>query len=137
VLKAALLMRAKEDIRRLMALRQSKNSLQALLQRGCVGDDLWTRFSAADAENEEELRDVVMEANAYKEGWGLIIFQTASEMVNHDRIRLRAAQVGTDAEEERKWWDEKRARSARELADDTASDSENVVGKKGGGKTKK
>ena len=53
VLKAALVMRAKEDIRRLMALRQSKNSLQVLLQKGCVGDDLWTRFSAAEAENEE------------------------------------------------------------------------------------
>jgi len=137
VLKAALVMRAKEDIRRVMALRQSKNSLQMLLQKGCVGDDLWTRFNAADAENEEELPDVVMEANAYREGWGQIIFQTASEMVNHDRIRLRAAQVSADAEEERKWWDEKRARSARELTDGAGSDSENVVGKKAGGKAKK
>lgn len=80
---------------------------------------------------------MVNEANAYKEGWGQMIFQTASEMVNHDRIRLRAAQVDTDAEEERKWWDEKRARAARELMDDAASDSENAAGKKAGGKAKK
>jgi translocation protein SEC66 len=53
ILKAALMLRAKEDIKRLMALRQSKNSLQILLQKGCVGDDLWTRFSVAESEMEE------------------------------------------------------------------------------------
>lgn len=52
-LKAALMLRAKEDIKRLMALRQSKGSLQALLQKGSVGDDLWTRFSVAESEMEE------------------------------------------------------------------------------------
>lgn len=53
VLKAALLLRAKEDIRRVLILRAQKQSLQQLLQRGSVGDDLWTRFQAAEAEVEE------------------------------------------------------------------------------------
>jgi translocation protein SEC66 len=53
VLRAALMLRAKENIKRLMVLRQSKQSLQALLQKGSVGDDLWTRFAAAEAEMEE------------------------------------------------------------------------------------
>jgi len=125
VLKAALMLRAKENIKRLMVLRQSKQSLQTLLQKGCVGDDLWTRFTAAEAEMEEELRDVVMEANAYKEGWGQIIFQTANEMVNHDRIRERAETVAVEATAERKWWDEKRERATRELLGD--SDSDGVI----------
>ncbi|KAF8242357.1 hypothetical protein K440DRAFT_607454 [Wilcoxina mikolae CBS 423.85] len=140
ILKAALMLRAKEDIKRLMALRQSKNSLQMLLQKGCVGDDLWTRFSVAESEMEEELRDVVMEANAYKEGWGQIIFQTANEMVNHDRVRERSERVAADAAEERKWWDEKRARSARELlGEEGTSDSDGVLVEnvKKGGKGKK
>ncbi|KAI5844247.1 Sec62/63 complex, subunit Sec66 [Tricharina praecox] len=134
LLKAALMLRAKEDIRRLMVLRTSKGSLQGLLQKGCVGDDLWTRFSRAESEMEEELRDVVMEANAYKEGWGQLIFQTANEMVNHDRIKERAEKVATEAEAERKWWNEKRERSSRELmgeeeeftSDDNANDSDGV-----------
>jgi len=125
VLKAALMLRAKENIKRLMVLRQSKQSLQTLLQKGCVGDDLWTRFTAAEAEMEEELRDVVMEANAYKEGWGQIIFQTANEMVNHDRIREGAETVAVEATAERKWWDEKRERATRELLGD--SDSDGVI----------
>lgn len=53
VLKAALIVRAKEDIKRLMQLRNSKQSLQQLLQRSSVGDDLWTRFQAAEAEMDE------------------------------------------------------------------------------------
>jgi translocation protein SEC66 len=53
LLKAALMVRAREDIKRLLSLRQSKNSLQMLLQKGCVGDDLWTRFQRADSEMEE------------------------------------------------------------------------------------
>jgi translocation protein SEC66 len=84
----------------------------------------------------------VMEANAYKEGWGQIIFNTANEMVNHDRVRERSERVAADAAEERKWWDEKRARSTRELlGEEGTSDSDGVivenVKKAGKGKGKK
>jgi translocation protein SEC66 len=61
VLKAALLRRATEDIHRIVAIRNSKSALGALLQRGSVGDDLWQRFLRAEKEIEEELRDVVSE----------------------------------------------------------------------------
>lgn len=50
VLRAALLLRAKEDIRRVIAIRTSKQTVQQLLQRGSIGDDVWTRFQAAEAE---------------------------------------------------------------------------------------
>lgn len=61
VLKAALLRRATEDIRRIMQIRSAKQALSSLLQRGSVGDDLWQRFLRAEKEMEEELRDVVSE----------------------------------------------------------------------------
>lgn len=61
VLKAALLRRATEDILRIVQIRNSKQALSSLLQRGSVGDDLWTRFLRAEKEIEEELRDVVAE----------------------------------------------------------------------------
>ena len=78
----------------------------------------------------KELRDVMIEANAYKQGWGQVILKTASEMVNHDRIRERTQRVAIDAAAERKWWDEKRERSSRELLGDdwtSASDSDSVA----------
>lgn len=63
VLKAALLKRAVEDIQRIMQLRQSKQALQTLLQRGSVGDELWQRFQRAEQEIELEVKDVVNEVS--------------------------------------------------------------------------
>lgn len=64
VLKAALLRRAAEDIRRVLALRSEKQALSSLLQRGSVGDDLWQRFMRAEKEMEDEVKDVVSEVSA-------------------------------------------------------------------------
>lgn len=61
ILKAALLQRATEDIKRILEVRNSKQALSNLLQRGSVGDDLWQRFLRAEKEIEAELRDVVQE----------------------------------------------------------------------------
>ena len=61
ILKAALLQRATEDIRRILQIRGQKPALSTLLQRGSVGDDLWQRFLRAEKEIEAELRDVVEE----------------------------------------------------------------------------
>jgi translocation protein SEC66 len=61
VLKAALLQRALENIRRIVQLRSAKPALQTLLQRGSVGDELWQRFLRAEKEMEEEVKDVVNE----------------------------------------------------------------------------
>jgi translocation protein SEC66 len=63
VLKAALLRRAKEDLRRLLALRSQKQALSVLLQRGSVGDDLWQRFLRAEKEMEAEVKDVCAEVS--------------------------------------------------------------------------
>jgi translocation protein SEC66 len=63
VLKSALLRRATEDINRIMAIRDQKQALALLLQRGSVGDDLWQSFSRAEKEMEAEVRDVVQEVS--------------------------------------------------------------------------
>jgi translocation protein SEC66 len=61
VLKAALLRRATEDILRIFQIRNSKQALSTLLQRGSVGDELWQRFLRAEKEIDEEVRDVASE----------------------------------------------------------------------------
>ncbi|KAJ5757819.1 uncharacterized protein N7511_006513 [Penicillium nucicola] len=108
VLKASLLRRASEDIRRIMALRSQKQALAMLLQRGSVGDDLWQRFQRAEKEMEDEVKDVVSEANAYAPGWGQTIFQSANEMMNNDIYRKRMEEQQSKTEEERQWWAKKK-----------------------------
>ena len=61
VIKTALLRRAMEDINRILQLRNAKQALATLLQRGSVGDDLWQRFLRAEKDLEAELEDVVRE----------------------------------------------------------------------------
>jgi translocation protein SEC66 len=61
LLKAALLRRALEDIRRIVELRGSKQALQNLVQRGSVGDELWQQFQRAEQEMEAEVKDVAQE----------------------------------------------------------------------------
>lgn len=109
VLKAALLRRATEDIRRVMTLRSQKQALSMLLQRGSVGDDLWQRFQRAEKEMEDEVRDVVAEANAYVANWGQVIFQSANEMLNNDLYRARVAEHQAKVAEEKEWWDKKKS----------------------------
>ncbi|KAL5337803.1 Pre protein translocase subunit Sec66-domain-containing protein [Aspergillus crustosus] len=108
-LKAALLRRAIEDIKRVLALRSQKQALSMLLQRGSVGDDLWQRFQRAEKEMEEEVRDVVTEANAYVAGWGQSIFQSANEIVQNEIVRERIEKHQKKLEEEKAWWDRKKA----------------------------
>lgn len=83
VLKAALLNRAMADVRRIIRMRDDKQALQVLLQKGSIGDETMAKFALAEKELEAEILDVVSEANTFREGWGQLIFPTASEMVSH------------------------------------------------------
>ncbi|CAI6282542.1 unnamed protein product [Periconia digitata] len=115
ILKAALLRRATEDITRIMAIRNAKQALQVLLQRGSVGDDLWQRFQRAEKEIEDELRDVVTEANAFAPNWGQTIFQSASEMLQNDQIRERVTDILGTAQAEKAWWDQRKSQIQTEF----------------------
>jgi len=109
ILKAALLRRATEDIHRIVQIRNAKQALQVLLQRGSVGDDLWQRFQRAEKEIEDELRDVVQEANAFAPNWGQTIFQSASEMAQNTHIRDSLAEILAKAPGEKEWWEKRKA----------------------------
>ncbi|KAJ1597256.1 hypothetical protein NDA14_002184 [Ustilago hordei] len=101
VLKAALLNRAMTDVRRITRMRDDKQALGTLLEKGSIGDETMARFALAEKELEAEILDVVSEANTFREGWGQLIFPTASEMVAHlkhkevyyEIQRQRAAEV--------------------------------------------
>ncbi|EGX90632.1 translocation protein (Sec66) [Cordyceps militaris CM01] len=108
VLKAALLRRAVEDIQRLIQIKTAKQACSALLQRGSVGDDLWQRFQRAEREMEEELRDVVTEANALAPSWGHAIFQSAHEIASNAKLRESLAEIEAQTAAEKQWWERRR-----------------------------
>lgn len=87
LLKAALVRRAMTDVTRILRLREDKPALQNLLQKGSIGDDLWNSLQAAEKEMEAEILEVVAEANSFAEGWGSMIFQTATEMTHNEKMR--------------------------------------------------
>ncbi|KAH9926220.1 Pre protein translocase subunit Sec66-domain-containing protein [Fomitopsis serialis] len=104
LLKAALVRRAMTDVTRILRLREDKPALQILLQKGSIGDDLWNSLLNAEKEMEAELLEVAAEANAYVEGWGQVIFQTASEMMANERMRALLERIPVmRTEKERKY----------------------------------
>ncbi|EGY22748.1 Translocation protein sec66 like [Verticillium longisporum] len=108
VIRAALLRRAVEDIHRLVQIRTAKQACSSLLQKGSVGDDLWQRFQRAEKEMEDELRDVVMEANALAPNWGQIIFQSANEIAANTVVRTRLDEIQDQVDAEKEWWEKRR-----------------------------
>lgn len=99
LLKAALVRRAMTDVQRIMRLREDKPAVQQLLQKGSVGDDLWTSLQAAEKELEAEVMETAAEANTFVEGWGTLIFQTATEMLHNEKMRAQLDQMGNQRAE--------------------------------------
>lgn len=77
------------NVHRILRLREDKPALQALLQKGSIGDDLWASLLAAEKELEAEIMETAAEANTFVEGWGQLIFQTATEMIHNEKMRLQ------------------------------------------------
>ncbi|BEI86017.1 hypothetical protein CcaverHIS002_0603040 [Cutaneotrichosporon cavernicola] len=102
MLKSALLVRATADVKRIWRIKEDQAALQGLHQRGLVGDDTMARFAAAEKELEAEIVDVVSEANTFRQGWGSIIFATASEMANAERTRDTVINIGKAKAEQEK-----------------------------------
>jgi translocation protein SEC66 len=95
-LKAALVRRAIADVQRILRIREDKPALQNLLQKGSIGDDLWNSLLAAEKELEAEIVEVHAEANSFVEGWGQVLFQTATEMLANEKTRAVAEQISME-----------------------------------------
>lgn len=74
ILQAALLNRAKEDVKRIWALRDHKQALQTLIQKGALSESTATKFAAAEKELEAEILEVATEAATFRQGWQAYIF---------------------------------------------------------------
>lgn len=105
---AALLRRAVEDIYRIIQIRNSKQACCSLQQRGSVGDNLWQMFLRAEKDMENEIADVVMEANRLHPNWGKTIFQSANEIASNTVTRNCLEDIQRKVSFEKKWWENRR-----------------------------
>ena len=64
---------------------------------------------------EEELRDVVMEANALAQNWGQVIFQSANEIAANTKLRNKLEEVQAQADTEKTWGKAKKRMIKKDL----------------------
>ncbi|EGX44569.1 translocation protein S66 [Orbilia oligospora] len=107
VLRAALLRRATDVIQKAIVIRQSKGPLQALLQKGSVGDDTWAQFLKAEQDIDAEIKEVAEDAMALSnqnQQWAQFIFQSAAEMLTNERLRTKLEEQNVKSQEWSEWW---------------------------------
>ncbi|KAJ1980064.1 translocation protein Sec66 [Dimargaris cristalligena] len=134
VLQSALIKRAVTDVGRAIDLQTKKQTLSALVKSGTIGDDVWSQFQAAEAELETEMMDLVQEANSLRPGWGQGIFQLASEMLGHQKIRelrekteRRAEGARRVLEENKDYYESLEAKIAAWKADEADLNAQNLI----------
>ncbi|KAI9496888.1 Sec62/63 complex, subunit Sec66 [Zychaea mexicana] len=103
-LKAALLGRAMEAVRRLLVVQQEKPALIELMRSGHIGEDIWRDFQTAEQETMVEVQEVLAEANTYAKDWQKTIFSTASQMLEAEKQKEANKEVQLMREREEKRW---------------------------------
>lgn len=89
VMKAALLRRAAEAIRRSMKLKENEVAFTKLYQNGLIGDDIFKQYEFQIKFQELELKEIVAECESYKKGWVQTFFPLAQEICFNEALRRR------------------------------------------------
>lgn len=65
------------------------------------------------------------QANAFQEGWGSFIFQTAHEIAQNQGIRKRLDEIQGELPKEQGWWDKRREAISSEFMKELGMESSN------------
>ena len=107
LLKAALFERAREDVSRVYTIRESKAAATLLLQKGSISESTFQQITAAEAEMNLEIQDLLSEATALGgQEWAAIIIQQANEYHQKNMVLKSVERSKLYAENEKKKWDE-------------------------------
>lgn len=115
VIRAALIRWAGEDVRQIIKMKQAKDQLTTLHQRGSIGDGTYTKFITNEKAIEIELQVISQEANSIKEGWAATIFNVASEVSQSDGVTARIKEAAKVKEEYTKTLEKIRQRALEDL----------------------
>ncbi|CUM64757.1 uncharacterized protein PRCAT00002368001 [Priceomyces carsonii] len=89
VMKAALLRRAVESVRRSLKLKENEPVFTKLYLEGLIGDDIFKQFEIEAKLQEYELKDIAQECETYKKGWAPQFFPVAQEICFNEALRRR------------------------------------------------
>ena len=89
VMKAALLRRGVEAIRRSLKLKENEPIFNRLYQERLIGDDVFRQFEFQAKFQEIEIKQIVQECESYKKGWAQLFFPVAQEICFNEALRRR------------------------------------------------
>lgn len=89
VVKAALLRRAVEAIRRSLKLKENEPVFTKLYQDGLIGDDVFKQFELQQKVQQLELKDIVEECQLFHKEWPALFFPVVQEICYNEALRRR------------------------------------------------
>ena len=89
VLKAALLNRGAENIRRSFKLKELTPQVEILYKNGSIGEDYWKRFQTEIKIVEAELKECIMEAESLQPGWPQLYVTLCQEICFNQALQRR------------------------------------------------
>lgn len=89
VVKAALLRRAVEAIRRSLKLKENEPVFNKLYQEGLIGDELFKQFGLQSKIQQLELKEIVEECQQFSKEWPATFFPVAQEICYNEALRRR------------------------------------------------
>lgn len=115
ILRAALLGRAVEGMRRASRLRSAAQAYKMLLNKGSLGGEVWKQLDCAAGELKAGLTDILIEENNLSPGWAQTILQTSEEIINNTTLRTNLQEIEEKMQEESKWWQRRQTAIIDEL----------------------
>lgn len=89
VIKAALLNRGAENIRRSFKLKELMPQVENLYKNGSIGDDYWKSFQTETKVTEAEVKDCIVEAEKIQPGWPQAFLQLCQEICFNQALQRR------------------------------------------------
>ncbi|SCU87203.1 LAME_0D09164g1_1 [Lachancea meyersii CBS 8951] len=89
VLKAALLNRGAEAIRRTLKLKESEPQVTMLYKNGCVGEEYWKRYQNEVKLVDLEFKDAIQEAERLQPGWPQLYVAVSKEICFNQALKRR------------------------------------------------
>ncbi|AAS54700.1 AGR210Cp [Eremothecium gossypii ATCC 10895] len=105
VLKAALLNRGAEAVRRTIKLKEFAPHVEVLYKNGSVGDDYWQRYQNEVKLVDYEFKMCIQEAESLQPGWPQLFVTVAKEICFNQALQRRYDAILKRKEEQAARWE--------------------------------
>lgn len=122
----ALMRRAMFNVERAMQIREQKPTLQSLVRNGSIGEDVWARFQIAERALEEDIQELLQEAERVKPGWSQQIFPQAQQLLAMERQKMMM-QMEKEQSGDMKRWEEEQKRLEAEEAKRRSAEADKIA----------